>query len=110
MKKRSELKIRLTSGLIVLMKGLSWLPLPWLRALGTALGELLWWVARSRRHIVLTNLRHCMPELDEARRHEHAARVDHGDLLAGALHATQLVDGHALAGRGLAGHGASPPV
>ena len=68
MKKRSELKIRLTAGLVALMKGLARLPLPWLRRLGTALGELLWWVARSRRHIVLTNLRHCMPELTEAQR------------------------------------------
>jgi KDO2-lipid IV(A) lauroyltransferase len=53
---------------IFLMWLLHWLPLPLLAVLGQGLGWLLWRVARSRRHVTLTNLRLCLPELDEAQR------------------------------------------
>jgi KDO2-lipid IV(A) lauroyltransferase len=42
--------------------------------LGHGFGFLLWHAARSRRHIVLVNLRLCFPELDEAQRRALAYR------------------------------------
>ena len=51
-----------------LLRGLGYLPLSWLRALGAALGGVLYRVVRSRRHVVLTNLRVCFPELSFAER------------------------------------------
>ncbi len=51
-----------------LLRGLGYLPLPWLRALGAGLGVLLYRVVRSRRHVVLTNLRVCFPQLSDAER------------------------------------------
>ena len=50
---------------------LSWLaplPLPLLRALGAGLGRVLFVLARPRRHVALTNLRLCFPDLPEAER------------------------------------------
>ena len=47
---------------------LHWLPLPVLAFLGQAVGEALYWLARSRRHIVAVNLALCFPELDDAAR------------------------------------------
>jgi KDO2-lipid IV(A) lauroyltransferase len=47
---------------------LHWLPLPLLGRFGDAVGSLLFLVMRPRRHIALTNLRLCMPELSEAER------------------------------------------
>lgn len=52
-------------GLVWLMH---WLPLPVLGRVGTGVGSLLFLVLRKRRHIALTNLRLCMPELTEAQR------------------------------------------
>ena len=47
--------------------GVAWLvvrlPVPWLMALGGALGALGWRFAKRRRHIVETNLALCFPEL-----------------------------------------------
>lgn len=57
--------MKLLVGLVWLMH---WLPLPVLGRLGTAVGSLLFMVLRKRRHIALTNLRMCMPELPEAQR------------------------------------------
>ncbi len=37
-------------------------------ALGTLLGDLLWWVVVSRRRVTLTNLRLCFPSLGEQQR------------------------------------------
>lgn len=51
---------------IGLMRVLACLPLPFLRALGHALGWVLWTFARSRRHIALTNLRLCFSEKSKA--------------------------------------------
>ena len=49
-----------------LLLGLLWLlhflPLPLLRALGSAFGLLLWALGRERRHVTRTNLRLCFPE------------------------------------------------
>jgi KDO2-lipid IV(A) lauroyltransferase len=51
-----------------LLKGLSYLPLSWLRGLGAALGWLLYAVVPARRHVLLTNLRVCFPALTEKER------------------------------------------
>ena len=51
-----------------LMRALARLPLPLLRALGGALGRLLFVLARRRRQIALVNLRLCFAELSEAER------------------------------------------
>ncbi len=67
--------------LLALMWLLHWLPLPLLGRLGDGVGSLLYLVMRPRRHITLTNLRLCMPELSErerdalARRHFQALRA-----------------------------------
>ena len=54
--------------LLGMMWLLHWLPLPVLGRFGDAVGSLLFVVMRARRHITLTNLRLCMPELSEAER------------------------------------------
>ncbi|USX14824.1 lipid A biosynthesis acyltransferase [Oxalobacteraceae bacterium OTU3CAMAD1] len=54
--------------LLGLMWLLHWLPLPLLGRIGKLTGSLLFMTLRSRRHIALTNLRLCMPELTEAER------------------------------------------
>ena len=54
--------------LLGIMWLLHWLPLPVLGRFGTAVGSLLFVLLKSRRHIALTNLRLCMPELSEAER------------------------------------------
>ncbi|MGE0796759.1 MAG: lysophospholipid acyltransferase family protein [Lautropia sp.] len=51
-----------------LLRLLSALPYPVLRALGNGLGILLYWLAASRRRIGRTNLRLCFPHLSEAER------------------------------------------
>lgn len=61
--------------LLGLMWLLHWLPLPLLGRLGNAVGGLLYALMRQRRHITLTNLRLCLPELSEQAR-ERIAR-DH---------------------------------
>jgi KDO2-lipid IV(A) lauroyltransferase len=81
---------RLGLGLIWL---LHWLPLSVLAPLGSAVGLLLYAVARERRRVVLTNLRLCFPGLGEderrqlARRHFAAfarALLEHGILWWGS--------------------------
>ncbi len=54
-------------GLFVL-RGLGYLPLSWLRALGAGLGEVLWVAIPSRRRVVQTNLRVCFPQLSDTER------------------------------------------
>ncbi len=51
-----------------LMRALHWLPLPLLRALGAALGTLLWLFARERRRVAHINLSLCFPEMGQAQR------------------------------------------
>lgn len=47
---------------------LHWLPLPLLARVGEGVGSLLFGVMKSRRHITLTNLRLCLPQLSEQER------------------------------------------
>lgn len=54
--------------LLGLMWLLHWLPLPVLGRFGAAVGSGLFMLLKTRRHIALTNLRMCMPELSEAER------------------------------------------
>ena len=53
---------------LLLLRGLGYLPLPCLRALGAGLGRLLLLAIPSRRHVVQTNLRVCFPHLSDAQR------------------------------------------
>jgi KDO2-lipid IV(A) lauroyltransferase len=53
---------------LVFMWLLHWLPLSILGRLGEALGSLLFKLIKSRRHITLTNLRLCLPQLSEEER------------------------------------------
>ena len=54
--------------LLALMWCLHWLPLPILGRIGLGVGSLLFVFMRKRRHITLTNLQLCMPQLTPAAR------------------------------------------
>ena len=54
--------------LLFLMWLLHFLPLPVLGRLGHLVGAILFRIARRRRHITLTNLALCLPQLEEAER------------------------------------------
>lgn len=54
--------------LLGLMWLLHWLPLPLLGRLGKLVGSVLFVLIPARRHVTLTNLRLCLPELSEAQR------------------------------------------
>ena len=58
--------------LIILMWLLHWLPLPVIARLGEAVGNLLFVLVKSRRHITLVNLALCFPELSEKERNQIA--------------------------------------
>jgi KDO2-lipid IV(A) lauroyltransferase len=60
---------------LALLGTLRHLPLPWLRALGALLGQLLFLVVNARRRVVLTNLRLCFPHWSEAERGRVAQQV-----------------------------------
>jgi KDO2-lipid IV(A) lauroyltransferase len=60
--------------LLVLMWLMHWLPLPLLGRLGEGVGGALFYLAKSRRHITLTNLRLCFPELPEDARRDLAKK------------------------------------
>lgn len=51
------------------------LPLPWVRALGWALGQLLFVLLAGRRRVVLVNLALCFPQWTQAQRKSCARRV-----------------------------------
>jgi KDO2-lipid IV(A) lauroyltransferase len=53
---------------ILLMRAVALLPLRWVRALGWLLGRLLFATVRGRRHVALTNLALCFPQMPEAER------------------------------------------
>jgi KDO2-lipid IV(A) lauroyltransferase len=53
---------------VVFMRLLAPLPLPWVRALGWALGWLLYLVIAPRRHVVRVNLALCYPQWTQAQR------------------------------------------
>ena len=59
--------------LLALMWLLHWLPLPLLGRIGKGIGSLLFVFMRKRRHITLTNLQLCLPNLTPAER-LHLAR------------------------------------
>jgi Kdo2-lipid IVA lauroyltransferase/acyltransferase len=61
-------------GVVGLLWLLHWLPLPVLRGLGWLMGQLLFLLAAPRRHVALTNLRLCFPELDDHARRALARR------------------------------------
>lgn len=68
------MKLVFTYFLVGFLWLLHWLPLPVLRAIGGALGVLLYAVGRERRKVALTNLRLCFPEKTEAEREDLARR------------------------------------
>jgi Kdo2-lipid IVA lauroyltransferase/acyltransferase len=49
-------------------KLLNWLPVKFIRAISVGVASAGWYLARSRRHIALVNLRLCFPEKTEAER------------------------------------------
>ena len=51
-----------------------WLPLPLLAVLGRGLGCLIYFFGNERRHVALTNLRLCFPQLSERERKALACR------------------------------------
>ncbi|GAB3773076.1 lipid A biosynthesis lauroyl acyltransferase [Ramlibacter monticola] len=55
---------------IALMRAIAHLPLSWVRALGHALGVLLYALVGSRRKVVDVNLRLCFPQWTEAQRRQ----------------------------------------
>ena len=60
---------------IVFMKALAFLPLPWVRGLGMALGWVLYALVGSRRRVVLSNLAVCFPALSGAGRRQLARQT-----------------------------------
>ena len=58
----------MTSLVLWLMRLLRWVPLPVLRALGAALGRLLYVSVPNRRQVASTNLALCFPQWTEAQR------------------------------------------
>jgi KDO2-lipid IV(A) lauroyltransferase len=60
---------------IGLMQALAFLPLRWIRALGWALGWLLYALVGARRRIVEVNLRLCFPQRSEAERRQLTQQV-----------------------------------
>ena len=51
-----------------LLRQVARLPDQWVRRIGFAFGDLLWWLAAPRRRVALANLAWCFPQLDPARR------------------------------------------
>lgn len=60
---------------IAFMKALSCLPLSWIRALGAALGWVLYALVGRRRRVVLSNFAACFPALSEAERRQLARQT-----------------------------------
>ncbi|MBP9906844.1 MAG: lipid A biosynthesis acyltransferase [Rhodoferax sp.] len=60
---------------LLVLRWLGRLPLPWLRWLGVGLGRVLFVVVVSRRKVVLTNLSLCFPNLSPVRVRELARQV-----------------------------------
>ena len=60
---------------VLFMRALAYLPLPWVRALGWALGRFLYFVIVPRRRVVRRNLEICFPRWTPAQRRALAPRV-----------------------------------
>ena len=65
----------LTRVLLLCLRLLAWLPLPWLRTFGAGLGRLLYALAASRRYVVWTNLQVCFPSWPTHQREAVAREV-----------------------------------
>jgi len=79
-KNQTPLKEKLT---MLILKGLSHLPLPVNRFLGRIIGHLAWLFANKQRHFALTNLHHCFLEKKEEqiRKLAKASIISSGELL-----------------------------
>lgn len=64
-----------TRFVLLLMRVMAHLPLPWVRALGWALGRVLYVMVGSRRRVVQTNLRLCFAQLEPAQVRALSRRV-----------------------------------
>jgi KDO2-lipid IV(A) lauroyltransferase len=71
---KQSIKTLFTRAVVGFLWLLHWLPVPMLRALGWLLGHLLYLLGRERRHVALTNLRMCFPELSDGERTSLARR------------------------------------
>jgi Kdo2-lipid IVA lauroyltransferase/acyltransferase len=60
---------------VLFMRAIAPLPLPWVRAMGRALGWLLYAVVPGRRHVVRVNLALCFPRWSEEERRKLVPRV-----------------------------------
>lgn len=65
----------LTRALLELICWLGYLPLPVVRAIGAALGRVLYVLVSSRRRVVITNLSLCFPQWSEAEIRHQARQV-----------------------------------
>jgi len=65
----------LTRAVLELIRWIGYLPLPVVRALGAALGRLLYALVASRRRVVVTNLRLCFSDWSEAEVRRQAMQV-----------------------------------
>ncbi|MFC5521297.1 lysophospholipid acyltransferase family protein [Polaromonas jejuensis] len=72
---RQLLSDLITRAGIAFMRGLSVLPLSWIRSLGVVFGWALYALVGSRRRVVLTNLSLCFPERSEAERRKLAQQT-----------------------------------
>jgi len=61
--------------ILILMRGLAYLPLAWVRALGVLLGWVLYLVVSPRRRVVRSNLRLCFPQLTEVQVRQRTRRM-----------------------------------
>lgn len=65
----------MTHLLLALTRLVALLPLPWLRSIGWLLGRILHVLVRSRRRVVMTNLRLCFPAWTEQKIHKCSVDV-----------------------------------
>jgi KDO2-lipid IV(A) lauroyltransferase len=65
----------LSRAILLLMRALALLPLPWLRAVGVLLGAVLYLVVGARRRVVRINLRLCFPALTETQIDQRTRQV-----------------------------------
>jgi KDO2-lipid IV(A) lauroyltransferase len=64
----------MTRALYFLLWLLHFLPMAWLARIGNAFGRVLYALGKERRHVAMTNLRLCFPEMSEAEREALARR------------------------------------
>ena len=65
----------MTALALAVLRAMGWLPLPLLRAVGAALGLLVYALGRRRRHVTQVNLALCYPQMDMAARGRLARQV-----------------------------------